>query len=542
MQDITEEMSSQKGELFIRASDFKRWCQYQPWFLRISTLQKRWLFLLLLVPLVVLIVILVICLSPGSQTGGPAGAICVSEPALYRGEYSSTLSGLTCQHWSRLNMSVHSIHPHRYSEAGLGDHNYCRDPDGTGRLWCYTSLTADHFDYCTAKQCGPEGEARGGLRSETEDSPGLDTSCLPEVSALNQGAQVDGTYRMSDKWVNGRGVYKKITRSAGLPSAVCLSWHAQYRHWWFNLCTNAGTNGGFGWLEEDGKCPYDGIRWRAGGSDELREGATVVPIREGVENCVENAKRYEGVAVGTGSRAAGDPASCRQYCFQAQACRAFSFNSRDNRCRLFHAILNKTVDPDYVSGSHTCQRKVKVGCPRDSVRIKGGCFRFLDSIGHICEEGCSRFRAMEECELTGGFLADSLSEDVLRDLLKKSYSTHSYSSWWLAASDFRKMQKFTWERSGDPVPSTSDLWHEVTAQESLSANLTTTDSSSSSATSRRAAAAAASAVQSADPSVPRGSAKAHSCVYMARFSGEMKLSQVNCDTALARPLCQFLVQ
>jgi hypothetical protein len=46
------------------------------------------------------------------------------------------------------------------------------------------------------------------------------------------------------------------------------------------------------------------------------------------ENCVEYSTRYEGVAVGTGSRVAADPATCRQYCFQAHACRAFSYSTR----------------------------------------------------------------------------------------------------------------------------------------------------------------------------------------------------------------------
>ena len=35
------------------------------------------------------------------------------------------------------------------------------------------------------------------------------------------------------------------------PTEICLSWHAGFRHWWITHCLNAGTNGGFSWLEED---------------------------------------------------------------------------------------------------------------------------------------------------------------------------------------------------------------------------------------------------------------------------------------------------
>jgi hypothetical protein len=59
------------------------------------------------------------------------------------------------------------------------------------------------------------------------------------------------------------------------------------------------------------------------------------------ENCVEYATRYEGVAVGTGSRVAADPATCRQYCFQAHACRAFSYSTRQVGLRAHGNIRAK---------------------------------------------------------------------------------------------------------------------------------------------------------------------------------------------------------
>ena len=40
---------------------------------------------------------------------------------------------------------------HRYS--GLGDHNYCRDPDGTGYPWCYTTEQGVRWEGCSVPDC-----------------------------------------------------------------------------------------------------------------------------------------------------------------------------------------------------------------------------------------------------------------------------------------------------------------------------------------------------------------------------------------------------
>jgi hypothetical protein len=67
----------------------------------------------------------------------------------YRGCQNITLSGIPCQMWS-------SQFPHSHSYAmdpngnGVGDHNFCRNPDGETNIWCYTS------------QCGSQGPRRGG--------------------------------------------------------------------------------------------------------------------------------------------------------------------------------------------------------------------------------------------------------------------------------------------------------------------------------------------------------------------------------------------
>eukprot|EP00656_Telonema_subtile_P024403 TRINITY_DN2660_c0_g1_i1.p1 TRINITY_DN2660_c0_g1~~TRINITY_DN2660_c0_g1_i1.p1 ORF type:complete len:652 (+),score=152.45 TRINITY_DN2660_c0_g1_i1:78-2033(+) len=49
----------------------------------------------------------------------------------YRGSVSVTVGGRLCQKWTLQT-------PHTHSYNATGDHNYCRDPDGSGTLWCHT--------------------------------------------------------------------------------------------------------------------------------------------------------------------------------------------------------------------------------------------------------------------------------------------------------------------------------------------------------------------------------------------------------------------
>eukprot|EP01147_Barroeca_monosierra_P008271 gene8271-10169_t len=76
----------------------------------------------------------------------------------YRGTVSVTRSGITCQKWT--STSPHSLARDFYNihgeAAGLGEHNYCRNPDGTidfenldeEVVWCFTSDPSVPWDYC----------------------------------------------------------------------------------------------------------------------------------------------------------------------------------------------------------------------------------------------------------------------------------------------------------------------------------------------------------------------------------------------------------
>lgn len=36
---------------------------------------------------------------------------------------------------------------------GLGNHNYCRNPDGDSRPWCWVRSNRNEFDYCVVPRC-----------------------------------------------------------------------------------------------------------------------------------------------------------------------------------------------------------------------------------------------------------------------------------------------------------------------------------------------------------------------------------------------------
>ncbi|XP_034397745.1 phosphoinositide-3-kinase-interacting protein 1 [Cyclopterus lumpus] len=54
----------------------------------------------------------------------------------YRGEQQSSSSGLTCLTWTNTSR-VYDVKLHPDSQTGVGDHNYCRNPDSSERPWCY---------------------------------------------------------------------------------------------------------------------------------------------------------------------------------------------------------------------------------------------------------------------------------------------------------------------------------------------------------------------------------------------------------------------
>ncbi|XP_071357039.1 hepatocyte growth factor isoform X1 [Trachinotus anak] len=70
----------------------------------------------------------------------------------YRGPMDHTESGKECQRWDLDEPHKHLYHPKRYPDKGLDD-NYCRNPDGRHRPWCFTTDPNTPWEYCNIKVC-----------------------------------------------------------------------------------------------------------------------------------------------------------------------------------------------------------------------------------------------------------------------------------------------------------------------------------------------------------------------------------------------------
>ena len=78
----------------------------------------------------------------------------------YRGHVSVSEKGHMCQTWSSKKPHVHQYYNDDASfplDGGVaGASNYCRDPDGRGRTWCYTMNPTVRWDYCVPPVCSGE--------------------------------------------------------------------------------------------------------------------------------------------------------------------------------------------------------------------------------------------------------------------------------------------------------------------------------------------------------------------------------------------------
>ena len=71
----------------------------------------------------------------------------------YRGTIHTTESGKTCQKWTSQEPHSHYYNPDYLPHRGMGDHNYCRNPDDEPKPWCFTTDPDTRYEYCDVPLC-----------------------------------------------------------------------------------------------------------------------------------------------------------------------------------------------------------------------------------------------------------------------------------------------------------------------------------------------------------------------------------------------------
>uniref|UniRef100_A0A4W4G1C8 Kringle domain-containing protein n=1 Tax=Electrophorus electricus TaxID=8005 RepID=A0A4W4G1C8_ELEEL len=70
----------------------------------------------------------------------------------YRGKISTTEGGYTCQRWNSEKPHNHGYIPSVIPDKHL-EENYCRNPDGEPRPWCFTTSPSKRWDFCSIPRC-----------------------------------------------------------------------------------------------------------------------------------------------------------------------------------------------------------------------------------------------------------------------------------------------------------------------------------------------------------------------------------------------------
>merc|ERR1719262_813626 len=72
----------------------------------------------------------------------------------YIGCQYETQSGYMCQNWLAQSPQWHSYIPDWYPDGHLGDHNFCRNPDGDTTIWCITTNPSVRWEFCSPRTSG----------------------------------------------------------------------------------------------------------------------------------------------------------------------------------------------------------------------------------------------------------------------------------------------------------------------------------------------------------------------------------------------------
>jgi len=117
----------------------------------------------------------------------------------YRGQVSVTKSGRTCQAWNKMTPQKHNLYTEENKNTGgLGEHNYCRNPDGEPGVWCYTTDPDKRFELCNVQVCeGVAPAVKPAVETPAEQTPAEQTAAIEtpaeQTAAVETPAEEEGS-------------------------------------------------------------------------------------------------------------------------------------------------------------------------------------------------------------------------------------------------------------------------------------------------------------------------------------------------------------
>ncbi|XP_072165248.1 apolipoprotein(a)-like [Diadema setosum] len=224
---------------------------------------------------------------------GPATPNCyTSNGEDYRGFSFTTQGGHQCANWiAAANQNV-GVTPQSYPNGGIGNHNFCRNPDQDARPWCYHSSPGTSvitgWMYCNISVCATAATSTTTTRQPTTTTEPTTTYAPPPVASQEPNVPVPIS----------RG--KPAFQSSDYIGASFIA-HAR-------LAVDGNPNSNFA----RGSCSRTQHRRNSWWYVDLQETAEVTDIVIVVSESSAQAERLRGAVVTVGSSA--DDASSRETC------------------------------------------------------------------------------------------------------------------------------------------------------------------------------------------------------------------------------------
>ncbi|KAK2837267.1 hypothetical protein Q5P01_014479 [Channa striata] len=164
-------------------------------------------------PVFILTVAIVHCNAPnGNQRD------CMRSSGVdYRGEQDNSSTGLMCLNWTNTTRD-YDVKLRPDSQTGVGDHNYCRNPDSSERPWCYIAgpdgTIQRQFcaiDTCKERASTVQAEAQslipmGTIASTQSFQPAKSVASQGEVAAVQPVMGISQRVRTGPKKKKDLGV------------------------------------------------------------------------------------------------------------------------------------------------------------------------------------------------------------------------------------------------------------------------------------------------------------------------------------------------